>query len=573
MKKILLISSKDCNFYNFRSELILKLKDMGYEIILSCPYGKKIDFFTQKGCRFINISMDRRGTNPFNDLKLMWDYYKILCKEHPDIVLAYTSKSSIYGGLVCGLINIPCIINNAGLTEANGILKKIINALYIIGFRKASCMMYQNSYERNYINKLLLKKVHYRDIPGSGVNINEFEYKPYPSDNNGIIFNYVGRIVKLKGIDEFLECATHIKKKYPNTSFRIYGEYDDISYKNKINKFEKKGIVKYCGSQLNMKPYIETAHAVIHPSHYEGMTNVILEHSAMGRVCIGSNIPGIQEAITDGKTGFLFTVKNVSSMVKAVEKFINLSYEQKKEMGYNARIKMENNFDRDIVTNIYIEEIKKIFKDKNKKENLCMNRNKIWHKAKPLLNILYLINKFSPKRFAQYNLGKFRFKSGWIAMANRYILLKRLGAQISGRGYCIIQPNVCIMHPEKLKIGNNVTINENSSLECSGGIQIGDNVMIGHGVSIISNTHNYQRTDIPMNQQGETFKKITIGNNVWIGAKATIILGVKIGNNAIIGANSFVNKDVNENEIVAGVPAKVIRTRGKFIKTKGEYST
>lgn len=202
-----------------------------------------------------------------------------------------------------------------------------------------------------------------------------------------------------------------------------------------------------------------------------------------------------------------------------------------------------------------------------------MNRNKIWHKAKPLLNILYLINKFSPKRFAQYNLSKFRFKSGWIAMANRYILLKRLGAQISGRGYCIIQPNVCIMHPEKLKIGNNVTINENSSLECSGGIQIGDNVMIGHGVSIISNTHNYQRTDIPMNQQGETFKKITIGNNVWIGAKATIILGVKIGNNAIIGANSFVNKDVNENEIVAGVPAKVIRTRGKFIKTKGEYST
>ena len=77
---------------------------------------------------------------------------------------------------------------------------------------------------------------------------------------------------------------------------------------------------------MDMKPYIASAHAVIHPSYYEGMTNVVLEHSAMGRPCIGSNIPGVREGIDDGKTGFLFEVKNVDSMVHAVEKFILLQH-------------------------------------------------------------------------------------------------------------------------------------------------------------------------------------------------------------------------------------------------------
>ena len=109
-----------------------------------------------------------------------------------------------------------------------------------------------------------------------------------------------------------------------------------------------------------MKPYIETAHAVIHPSYYEGMTNVVLEHSAMGRPCIGSDIPGVRDGIDDGKTGFLFEVKNVNSMVAAIKKFIELPYEDKVKMGKAAREKMEREFDREIVSNIYVEEIGRI---------------------------------------------------------------------------------------------------------------------------------------------------------------------------------------------------------------------
>ncbi len=361
MSKILLISNKDNNFYNFRSELILKLVELKNEVVLMCPYGKKIDFFTDRGCRFIDVDVDRRGTSILTDLKLLKTYKRLIKKEHPDIVLLYTTKCCVYGGMVCRWLGIPYIVNNAGLIESenpNSPLQILLRRLYKIGFEKASCLMFQNTRERDYINGLLNSKVHYRDIPGSGVNLQEFSFKEYPVSDDKVVFNYVARIVSIKGIKEFLDCAEIIKKEYPNTAFVIYGDYDEEKYRPRIEKLIENGVVEYGGVALDMKPHIEAAHAVIHPSYYEGMTNVVLEHSAMGRPCIGSNIPGVREGIDDGATGYLFEVKNVDSMVAAVRKFMILSNEEKRALGYNARKKMENQFSRDLVTNVYVEEIK-----------------------------------------------------------------------------------------------------------------------------------------------------------------------------------------------------------------------
>lgn len=363
MSKIMLISPKDNNFYNFRSELILKLHEMGNDIMLVCPYGSKIDFFIKRGCQFIDLTIDRRGTNVFNDFKLMSAYYKLIKQVKPDIVLTYTTKPSVYAGFVCGLLKVPYIINNAGLMEAKGLFGKFMNFLYKMGFRKASCIMFQNSYEKEKIVKLLKNKVHYRRIPGSGVNLKDFVYKNYPDKDSAIMFNYVARIVKNKGIDEFLECAERIKEEYPNTRFVLYGDYDDNSYKDRVSELVKQGIVEYGGVQLNMKPYIESAHAVIHPSYYEGMTNVVLEHSAMGRPCLGSDVPGVSDGIEDGNTGYIFEVRNVDSLVNAVKKFIELPYEKKVQMGIAARRKMENEFNRETVTQTYIEAIERSIKN------------------------------------------------------------------------------------------------------------------------------------------------------------------------------------------------------------------
>jgi len=360
MAKIILISPKDNNFYNFRSELIMKLLELGNEVILICPYGKKMDYFTERGCRFIDVSIDRRGTSIINDLKLSKVYWQIIKKEKPDVVLTYTSKPSIYGGFVCGMLGIPYIVNNAGLMETTGVFDKFMKLLYWLGWRKSACIMYQNTLERDVINKVLHNKVYYKDIPGSGVNLNDFVFKPYPENDEKIIFNFVARIVKFKGIEEYLACAKAIKAKYPNTEFRLFGDYDDDGYRKIIADYEKEGIVKYMGIQKDMRPFIENCHAVIHPSYYEGMTNVVLEHSSSGRPCIGSDVSGVYEGIEDGKTGYISEVRNADSLINAVEKFILLSHEQKAAMGKAAREKMEHEFDRDIVTNTYIEEINKI---------------------------------------------------------------------------------------------------------------------------------------------------------------------------------------------------------------------
>jgi galacturonosyltransferase len=220
--------------------------------------------------------------------------------------------------------------------------------------------MYQNDHECELLNNILRHKVHYRRIPGSGVNLQQFPFKPYPENDDEIIFNFVARIMKGKGIREYLDCAERVKADCPNARFIIYGDYDDESYRPRIEELEKRGIVEYGGIQLDMKPCIEKAHAVIHPSYYEGMTNVVLEHSAMGRVCLGSDVPGIREGIEDGKTGYLFQVRDVDSMVEKVETFIRLPHGEKAKMGKAAREKMEREFSREIVTNIYLEEIERI---------------------------------------------------------------------------------------------------------------------------------------------------------------------------------------------------------------------
>lgn len=351
------------NLTLFRKELIERLEDRGEKLVLLTSYVELPSWLLNSDVKVIKIPIDRRGKNFINDLKLTWTYWKTLNQVSPDVVLTYTTKCSIYGGVACAVKKIPYIVNNSGLynkEDFGPIMWFVLKLMYKVGYRHTACMMYQNHFERDQLNAILKNKVHYRDIPGSGVSLDKFKYSSYPSTSEKIVFNYVARIVNIKGINEYLECARIIKERYPNTSFRIFGSYDDESYKDMVDKAVKSGFVEYLGSQKNMLPFIETCHAVIHPSYYEGMTNVLLEHSAVGRACIASDIPGCREGIEEGVTGFLFEKKNVGQLVNVVEKFILLPHKKKEEMGRLAHEKMVREFDRDIVTNIYINEIDKI---------------------------------------------------------------------------------------------------------------------------------------------------------------------------------------------------------------------
>ena len=172
-------------------------------------------------------------------------------------------------------------------------------------------------------------------------------------------FNFIGRVMKDKGIVEFFEMAEYIHEKYPKTEFHILGNCEE-HYEEQLKAMQDKGIVIWHGAVPDVRPYIKDSWCTVHPSYHEGLANVLLETCAAGRPVIACNIDGCKEAIDDGVNGYLCKVKDVNDLTEKVEKFINLSYEQKVKMGITARKKVEREFDRHLVIDTYLEEIKSI---------------------------------------------------------------------------------------------------------------------------------------------------------------------------------------------------------------------
>jgi len=361
MRKILVISNVTSGLYNFRYELIQRLVQE-FEVFIMANDNGRADEFTKLGCTFIETHLDRHGTNPIKELNLLLFYLKTLRYVKPDVVLTYTIKPNIYGGIACRIAKVPYLANITGLgigIENRGIIQKIALRLYKSALKKTSCAFFQNKSNRLlFINKNIIGSKS-RLIPGSGVNLEEHSFEEYPEDDKNIRFLFIGRIMKDKGIDELLEAAKVIKVSYPDVQFDVVGRLDGYDIV-RLNDYVKKGIINYYGQQDDVHSFIKRSHAIVLPSYHEGLSNALLESAASGRPVIASRVPGCVETFDEGLSGLGFDVKSVTSLVEVLIKFINLPYEKKKSMGIAGRIKMEREFDRNIVINAYKEEISKI---------------------------------------------------------------------------------------------------------------------------------------------------------------------------------------------------------------------
>lgn len=374
MKKdilIALLTNNDDDIYCFRKELIEGLITEGYKILISCPYGQK--FKLMSGIEYIydNPNIDRRGTNIINDLKLLIHYYKLLKRYRPSVALTYTAKPNVYAGIVANMLNIPVINNLTGLGSVineTKIRKKFIMSLFRYAYKRSACIMFQNETNMKKAIDSNMVKGDYMLLPGSGVNTDRFPFQPLPAAGDGIvgppvIFNYIGRVLKDKRIDDFLEAAKQIKKKYPKTIFNIIGfiEPTESHYEMILNYLQEDGIVNYCGSTDNIHSYIIPSHCTIHPSTYgEGMSNVLLESASSGRPIITTNNPGCQEVVEDNVTGFIYKGEDIDALVKTIERFLSLTYEQKQRMGELGRARMVQSFSRKVVVDAYKCKIKHI---------------------------------------------------------------------------------------------------------------------------------------------------------------------------------------------------------------------
>lgn len=362
MKRVLILANNDVGLYNFRKELIRELLKQKHEVFISLPHGSKVNKLEKLGCKFIETKLDRRGTNPITDIKLFIKYISILNNIRPHVVLTYTVKPNLYGGIACRLKGIPYICNVTGLGSGflnKGLTQSVIKTLSKRSFTTAQCVMVQNSADMEILKQSKTIKGNGRLIPGSGVNLSEYEVLPYPKEDSPIQFNFIARIMKDKGIDEYLEAAKIIKAKYPEIIFNVIGDIEQENYRVILEEYTNKKIINYKGFQSNIKMVIEESHCTINPSYTEGMSNVLLESAACGRPIIASNIPGCREILSEGISGYTFKVKESSHLVEQIERFIRLPYQSKVQMGVEGRKKIEKMFDRQIIINEYIEEIKK----------------------------------------------------------------------------------------------------------------------------------------------------------------------------------------------------------------------
>lgn len=358
--KVMILANNDAGLYKFRRELLEELlKD--YEVMICLPDGEYIQDMTDMGCQFIACNLlERRGRNPLKELKLIHFYKKLLKEKRPDIVFTYTIKPNVYGGMVCGKLGIPYAANITGLgtaVENAGMMQKVTLTLYKLGLKKAQKVFFQNSENQNFMLEKKVVKGAYDQLPGSGVNLKHYQPLEYPKDET-IDFVFIARVMKEKGIDNYLETAEFIRKKHPETRFHICGFCED-DYSERLKELQAKGVILYHGMVKDMTEIYKKISCTIHPTYYpEGLSNVLLESCASARPIITTNRAGCREVIEDGINGYICKQNDSGDLIKQVEKFLSLSWEERRMMGLAGRKKVEKEFDRQIVIDKYLREVR-----------------------------------------------------------------------------------------------------------------------------------------------------------------------------------------------------------------------
>lgn len=359
-KRILFLSNHYITLYAFRRELIERLCRQGHEVYISMPEDERNGYFEDMGCRLIITPVSRHGMNPLKDMKLIADYRRMMRQLRPDVIFSYTIKPNIYGAMAANALGLRQVCNVTG-TGGTFVKKSavglIVKQLYRLSLRRAYKVFFQNAGDRDFFIANGMVKDNYEMLPGSGVNLEQHRLCPMP-EGEEIGFIFIGRIMALKGLEQYLDCARYIRGKYPNTRFYIAGFTEEADYDRMIRACADEGVVEYLGFQEDIDRWIRACHCTVLPSvGGEGVPNALLESAATGRVCIASRISGCEAAVEDGVTGYLFTPGSSEELMEKAESFLSLSREQMAAMGRAGRAKMEREFDRELVIEKYLREV------------------------------------------------------------------------------------------------------------------------------------------------------------------------------------------------------------------------
>ena len=367
--KIVISRNTSWSLFNFHSGLIKALSEYGFEVLVLCPEDEYTSSLSLLGCRFIPLQMDNAKMNPLKDFLLFWRYLMIFGKERPDIYLAYTIKPNIYGSVAAHLLNVPVINNVTGLGSTfiqGGWLGRFVGMLYRLSFYKSRKVFFQNDDDlKLFLDKGLVSIDIAERLPGSGIDLDKFTAVPM-SDKLQLRFLLVGRMLRDKGVYEFIEAARLLNKRGVKAEFLLLGFVDVDNHtaisELQISDWVTEGIVRYLGTSDDVREQIAAVECVVLPSYREGVPRTLLEAAAMARPLIATNVPGCRDVVDDGVNGFLCRPRDAKDLADKMQQMVSLSSAERKAMGVRGREKIEREFDEKIVIEKYLEAIAEIVK-------------------------------------------------------------------------------------------------------------------------------------------------------------------------------------------------------------------
>lgn len=358
---ILMTVNAAWNIWNFRRPLVEALTGDDHRITVLAPPDDAVPELERLGCRVRPLEMSVKGLNPLGDLKLQRRFGQIFREEAPDAVLSYTIKNNIFGARAAKPADVPFIPNVTGLGTAflsGKLLQTVTEQLYRRSFAALAVVFFQNEDDRDlFLDRRLVRADQARLLPGSGIDLQRFAPAPMPAPEAPPVFLMIARLLRDKGVLEFVEAARRVKACHPQARFQLLGavgsENRSAIDRPTVDAWVAEGVVEYLGTTVDVRPAIAAASCVVLPSYREGAPRTLIEAAAMARPLIATDVPGCRAVVDRDVSGFLCQVRSAESLAAAMGRFLDLSPVAQQAMGAAGRAKMEREYDQALVADAY----------------------------------------------------------------------------------------------------------------------------------------------------------------------------------------------------------------------------
>lgn len=366
-----MVSNTAWSLINFRAGLMRALLADGHKVVAVAPFDEHAARIEALGVQYLALPMDNKGTHPLRDLRLLLSFVNLFRHERPDLVISYTIKPVIYAGLAARWTNVPAVSVVTGLGtvfQRENLLTKLVEWLYRMSQFKVQKIFFLNEddmqifRERKLVPAALMER-----LPSEGVDLSHFNSVQAASavgecgmiaSQRPLRFLLMARMLWDKGIGEYVEAARKVRQLYPDTQFGLLGFLDvqnpTAISRTQMDEWVQEGVINYLGVTHDVREAVAWSDCVVLPSYREGIPRTLLEAAAMSRPIITTNAVGCREVVDDGINGYLCQPKDSDDLARKLVQMIEVTSDERQQMGARGRKKVEREFDERIVISRYL---------------------------------------------------------------------------------------------------------------------------------------------------------------------------------------------------------------------------